>query len=67
VTFTTSSIQWNHNGQLTVTLGGAPSGITPVASSVTAIYTPDQLMTDPAGNTPMGTASDTPDSEHYHF
>ena len=67
VNFTTSSIQWNHNGQLTVTLGGAPSGITPVASSVTAIYTPDQLMTDPAGNTPMGTASDTPDSEHYHF
>ncbi len=67
VNFATSSIQWNHNGQLTVTLGGAPSGITPVASSVTAIYTPDQLMTDPAGNTPMGTASDTPDSEHYHF
>ena len=68
VNFASSSIQWNHNGQLTVNLGGTPSGtVTPVASSVTATYTPDPLMTDPAGNTPMGTASDTPDSNHYHF
>ena len=68
VNFASSSIQWNHNGQLTVNLGGTPSGtVTPVASSVTATYTPDPLMTDPAGNSPMGTVSDTPDSDHYHF
>jgi hypothetical protein len=67
VDFTSSKIQWNHNGQLTFTLGGTPTGVSPVASSVTATYTPDSAMTDPAGNTPMGSASDTPGDGHYHF
>jgi hypothetical protein len=59
VNFTQSKIQWNHNGQLTITLGGTPTGLSPVSGTPTATYTPDASMTDPTGNTIMGTAMDT--------
>lgn len=67
VDFTSSKIQWNHNGLLTITLGGTPAGISAVASGATATYTPDSAMTDPTGNTVMGTVSDTPSPGNDHF
>jgi hypothetical protein len=55
--FATSKIQWNHNGTLTVTLGGSAT-VSAVTTGLTAKYTPDASMMDLGGNYATGSASD---------
>ncbi len=64
--FTSSKIQWQHDGTLTFTLGG--SGTTAaVTSTLTAIYTPDSAMKDTSGNAATGTASDPSTNPQNNF
>jgi len=66
--FTNSKIQWNHNGTLTITLGGNPSPAPlAVTAIITATYTPDSAMTDLGGNTATGTAPHTAGGSTSHF
>jgi hypothetical protein len=49
--FTNSKIQYNHNGTVTITLGGSPTPApAAVTSLVTATYLPNASLVDPNGD-----------------